>query len=129
MGQPRRIGNQKKIGQRQNLNSYVMCFSQSEASSTGRFSQLFRIGSMGQMQGSSRSRPASRTNNKQSFYLLVFDSFLISILQLKMFLIQMKGSQSQGANSPENNASFNSMNKKEIQPFRPHTISGLSVMP
>lgn len=41
----------------------------------------------------------------------------------------MKGSQSQGANSPENNASFNSMNKKEIQPFRPHTISGLSVMP
>lgn len=87
-----------------------MCFSQSEASSTGRFSQLFR---MGQMQGSSGSRPASGTIKKKSFDLLVFDSFLISVLQLKMFLTQMKGSQSQGANSPVNNSSFNSMNKKE----------------
>lgn len=85
MGQPRRISNQKNIGQQQSLNSYVMCFSQSKVSSTGRFSQLFRIGSMGQMQGSSGSRPASGTNNKQSFDLLVFDSFLISVLQLKMF--------------------------------------------
>lgn len=78
------------------------------------FFQLFRIGSMGQMQGSSGSRPASGTNNKQSFDLLVFDSFLISVLQLNMFLTQMKGSQSQGANSPVNNSFFNSMNKKEI---------------
>lgn len=90
-----------------------MCFSQSEASSTGGFSQLFRIGSMGQMQGSSESRPPSGTNNKQSFDLLVFDSFLISVLQLKMFLTEMKSSQSQRANSPVNISSFNSMNKKE----------------
>lgn len=82
MGQPRRIGNQKKIGQQQNLNSYVMCFSQGEASSTGRFSQLFRIGSIGQMQGSSGTRLASGTNNKRYFDLLVNDSFLISVLQL-----------------------------------------------
>lgn len=57
-------GNQGIIGQQQNLNSNVMCFSQSEASSTGGFPNYSGVGSMGQIHGSSRARSASWTNNK-----------------------------------------------------------------
>lgn len=41
----------------------------------------------------------------------------------------MRRSQSQEENSLINNSSFNSMNRIANQPYRPHTMSGSSIMP
>lgn len=129
MGQPRMMGNQGMMGQQQSLNSNVMGFSQSGLTSTGGFPSYSGVGSMGQMQGSSGSRPTTGTNSKQSFDLSAFDSLLPSASQPKMSLNQMNGSQSQGASFPMNNSSFNSMNSMANQPMRPQTMSGSSMMP
>lgn len=129
IGQPRMMGNQGMMGQQQSLNSNVMGFSQSGLTSTGGFPSYSGVGSMGHMQGSSGSRPASGTNSKQSFDLSAFDSLLPSASQPKMSLNQMNSSQSQGASFPMNNSSFNSMNSMANQPMRPQTMSGSSMMP